>query len=129
MSLKGGRRFQIVNPAALMLETSMAIEAVNKERADKLWNSTGLDRRHLGFCTKEREGRIKGECSPAENFKVICWIGLALPDTLILGLHPHGEWDDHPAALEVDWLAASVGDVAQHQNLNGVVRETCFAPK
>ena len=43
-----------MNSAALMLETSMAIKAVNNERADKLWNSTGLDRRHLGFCTKEK---------------------------------------------------------------------------
>lgn len=63
--------------------------------------------------------------SPAEDAEVVSWVGLTLPDTLKLGLDTHGEGDNDPASIEVDWLGAGIRDVTQHQDLNGVVRQTC----
>ena len=63
--------------------------------------------------------------APAEDLEVAVGVGDALPDALVFGLHSHGEGDDDPATVQVDGRGAVVGDVAQDQNLDGVVRQTC----
>lgn len=40
--------------------------------------------------------------SPAVDLEVVVGVILALPDALKLGLNAHGEWNDHPAVLQVD---------------------------
>lgn len=52
---------------------------------------------------------------------------MAFPNALELGLHAHGEGDDHPAILQVDWCGPVIGDVAQNQDFNGVVGQACNA--
>ena len=72
-----------------------------------------------------RKNQGEAGCAPAEDLEVGVGVGDALPDTLKLGLHAHGEGHNDPAALQVDGRAAIVGDVAQHQDLDAVVRERC----
>ena len=63
--------------------------------------------------------------SPAEDLEVMVGVSNALPDALILCLHTHGEGDDDPSALQVDGRGAVVGDVAQDEDLDGVVWQPC----
>lgn len=68
---------------------------------------------------------FRQEGAPAEDLEVVVGVADALPDALVLGLHSHGEGDDDPGVLEVDGRGAVVGDVAQNEHLDGVVRQAC----
>lgn len=65
--------------------------------------------------------------SPAVDLEVVCWVALALPDALKLSLHAHGEGDNHPAVLQVEWFCPVIGDIAQNQDFDGVVGQACNA--
>ena len=72
-----------------------------------------------------RTPRSEDQGVPAEDLEVVVGVSNALPDTLILSLHSHGEGNDDPAVLEVDGRGAIIGDVAQNQDLNRVVWQPC----
>lgn len=63
---------------------------------------------------------------PAEDLEVVVGVLNAFPDAFKLCLDAHGEGDDDPAALQIDWLGARVADIAQDQHLNGVVWQPCI---
>ena len=63
--------------------------------------------------------------SPTEDLEVLVGVGDTLPDTLVLSLHSHGKGDNDPSSIQVHRRGAIIGDVAQDEDLNGIVWQTC----
>ena len=68
----------------------------------------------------------RGWHAPAVHGEILVGVLNALPHALILSLDAHAVGDDDPAVLQVDGGAAIVGQVAQDQQLDGVVWQVCM---